>query len=117
MMVIEMRQAAKDRAFDLLDEIKDLGRKKKMAICELEETLYECFESSDEDEDEYKDVDEGYEPTDEEENNMDFRRKSYRYGRRYDMQHEGDDMEDGNYRSYRRRAMRMRRRNRMGRFV
>ena len=107
-----MRQAAKDKAFEILDEIKDLGRKKKMAICELEETLYDCFESSDEDEDEYKEIEDGYESDDD----MNFRgRRSYRYGHRYGMRH--DDMDDDMSHSYRRRAMRMRRRNRMGRFV
>ena len=71
MMVIELRQAAKEKAFDILEEIKHLGHEKKMALCELEETLYECFESSEEDD------------------------------------------EDVRYR----RSMRMRRRDRMGRFV
>lgn len=54
MMVIEMREAAKDKAFDLLEEIKNLGHQKKMALCELEDTLYECFESLDEDDEDYK---------------------------------------------------------------
>lgn len=125
MMVIEMRQAAKDKAFDILDEIEDLGRKKKMALCELKETLYECFESSD-DEDDYEDTEDRYEPIDEsaEDQDIDFRnRKSYKYNRNYAMRsamHDDDDMEDMNMRNsrmYRRRAMRMRRRDRMGRFV
>lgn len=111
MMIIETRQSAKDKAFDILDEIKDLGRKKKMAICELEETLYECFESSDEDEE----VESEYESGEDEDRDMDFRnRKFYRDNRR-EMHHEDED--DDTYRSYKRRQMRMRRRNRMGRFV
>jgi hypothetical protein len=48
MVMIEMREAAQDKAFELLDEIKDLGRQKKMALCELEDTLYDCFESESE---------------------------------------------------------------------
>lgn len=46
MIVIEMREAAYDKAFELLDEIKDLGKKKKMAICELEDAIWECYEAS-----------------------------------------------------------------------
>jgi hypothetical protein len=108
MMVIELRQAAKEKAFDLLEEIKTLGHEKKMALCELEETLYECFESSEEDDEEYEneDVD------------MEYRKRMpYRYGRRNmrDEMHDMDDEEMHNMRSNR-RSMRMRR-NRMGRFV
>lgn len=109
MMIIETRQAAKDKAFDLLDEIKDLGRKKKMAICELEETLYDCFESSEEDE-EYENSND-YIPG-EEDQDMEYRnRRSYRRGMRSGMRHEDEEQ------TMARRAMRMRRRNRMGRFI
>jgi hypothetical protein len=115
-MIIETRQAAKDKAFDILDEIKDLDRKKKMAICELEETLYECFESSDEDEYEDEEFESEHESDEEDDRDMDFRnRKSYRAGRLHQMRKE--DEEDDKYSSYKRRQMRMRRRNRMGRFV
>lgn len=111
MIVIEMRQAAKDKAFDLLDEIKDLGRQKKMALCELEETLYDCFESSESEEDEEYESD--YTPSEDVEYR---RRKSYRYGNRRSMHDDVHDDEDMDMRSYR-RSMRMRRRDRMGRFV
>ena len=116
MIMIEMRQAAKDKAFDLLDEIKDLGRQKKMALCKLEETLYECFESSEEDEEEYENSD--YSSDDNNDEEMDYRsRRSYR-GRRNmrsmrDGAFEDEDM-DPMRKSH--HAMRMRR-NRMGRFV
>lgn len=117
MMVIEMREAAKDKAFDLLDEIKDLGRQKKMALCELEDTLYDCFESSSEDD--YEDT-EKYEPG---YSDMRMRRRAnMRYNRHYAMRDDAmdDDMDEDvnmrNMRSYRRRNMRMRR-NRLGRFV
>lgn len=46
MVIIEMREAAFDKAFELLDEVKELGKQKKMVLCELEDTLYECYESS-----------------------------------------------------------------------
>ena len=125
MIIIETRQAAKDKAFDLIDEIEDLGHKKKMALCELKETLYDCFESSEEDEDEYDESEDRYEPVEEsdEDQDIDFRRRgSYRYNRNYAMRsgmrsHDVDDMDMRNSRAYRRRAMRMRRRDRMGRFV
>lgn len=117
MIVIELRQAAKDKAFDLLDEIKDLGHKKKMAICELEETLYDCFESSEEDDEEYESDE--YMSKDDEDDDIDYRsRRSYRYDDRHAMLHRDmhkDDETDMRFNG--RRNMRMRRRNRMGRFV
>lgn len=95
MMVIELRKAAQDKAFELLDEIKDLGHQKKMVLCELEDALYECFESSEE---EYEDY--------EKEPEMDFRRRgSYRYGMRKGIKsRDYDDYEDMQMR----RGMRMR---------
>ena len=54
MMVIEMREAAQNKAFELLDELHDLGHQKKMVLCELEDTLYDCFEDSKEEESEEK---------------------------------------------------------------
>lgn len=87
MMVIEMRQAAKDKAFELIDEIKDLGHQKKMAICELEDTLYDCFESSEDDEEsevEFPDMDD--------EEDVDFRRsKTSKYRRSMMRQHDDED--------------------------
>ena len=94
MMVIELRKAAQDKAFELLDEIKDLGHQKKMVLCELEDALYECFESSEE---EYEDY--------EKEPDMEFRkRRSYRYG----MRKHDDDYEDEYEGVKMRRGMRMR---------
>lgn len=94
MMVIELRKAAQDKAFELLDEIKDLGHQKKMVLCELEDALYECFESSEE---EYEDY--------EKEPDMEFRkRRSYRYG----MRKHDDDYEDEYEGMRMRRGMRMR---------
>lgn len=106
MMVIEMREAAQERALDLIDEMKDLGHQKKMALCELEDTLYDCFEESKGEED--------YEPSEE---GKDLGFKS-RYGHRYGMRNFDTD---GDYdmdlrRMYRRRSMSMRR-NKMGRYA
>ena len=98
MMVIETREAAKDKAFDLMDEINDLDHRKKMALCELEDTLYECFEEDDHEEDE--------------ESEIDYRRgRAYR-SRRSSMR-DHSDYEDDEYDMERRpkhyrRGMRMR---------
>ena len=109
MMVIELRQASKEKAFDLLEEMKSLGHEKKMVLCELEETLYDCFESSEEDEE----YDNEYTPEDE----MEYRRrKAYRYGNRRGMRGDMRDEDEEDVHSYH-RGMRIRRRNRMGRFV
>ena len=100
-----MREAAQDRAFDLLDEIKDLGHKKKMAICELEDTLHDCFESSEDDEEEF--------PEDDTEMKMRYRKQSrYRRSQMRNAHDEDDEWEDARLR---RRDMRMRR-NRMGKY-
>ena len=96
MMVIEMRKAAQDRAFGLLEEIKELGHQKKMVLCELEDALYECFESSEE---EYEDYDK--------EPEMEFsRRRSYRSGMR---KHDEEDDDDDDYEGMQMRGMRYRR--------
>lgn len=93
-MVVELRKAAQDKAFELLDEVKELGHQKKMVLCELEDALYECFESSEE---EYEDY--------EKEPDMEFRRRrSYRYG----MRKHDDDYEDEYEGMRMRRGMRMR---------
>ena len=55
MMIIELREALLDRALDQLDEAKKYGKKCKMAMCELEDTLYECYESSRYADEEYED--------------------------------------------------------------
>ena len=109
MVVSEMRDAAYDTAFELLDEAKHNAKKTKLTLCELEDAMYECYEASKDDERE--DYESG-------EPDMDFRsRKSYHYDE--DDMRDDDmdfDMRSGMRRSNRRRGLRMRR-NRMGRFV
>ena len=97
MMVIEMREAAQDKAFELIDELHELGHQKKMVMCELEDTLYDCFEGSEEELSDKSD-----EGTD-----LGFKRG---YNRNYAMRNFDDD-EDRymQMRMNRRRAMRMRR--------
>lgn len=105
-----MREAAQEKAFDLMDEAKDLNRQQKLVMCELEDTLYDCFEDSKEEE---------VESEDKTEEGTDLGFKKAGYNRHYAMRNfdkDDDDMMDHQVRQYRRRAMRMRR-NRMGRYV
>ena len=105
MVMIEMREAAKEAAFDLVGEAMDLQHQQKMVLCELEDTLYDCFEDSKEYEESEEKTDEG--------TDLGFKDK---YNRHYAMRNFEDDKMDQPMHSYRRRAMRMRR-NKMGRFV
>jgi hypothetical protein len=108
MVVIEMRDAAYDTAFELLDEAKHSAKKTKLTLCELEDAMYDCYEASKEDH-------EKYEPEEE----IELRgRRDYRHDEQYGVREDEDDMDmrSGMRRMNRRRGMRMRR-NRMGRFV
>lgn len=100
MMVIEMREAAQEKALDLVEELHELEHQKKMILCELEDALYDCFDNDDDKEDEKS----------EEGKDLGFKNK---YMRHYGMRNFDDDTEeDGMHHVYRRRSMRMRR-NRM----
>ena len=110
MVVIEMRDAAYDTAFELLEEAKHSAKKTKLTLCELEDAMYECYEAS-KDESEYT-----------EEPEMEFRgmsgnRSGYRHDD-YGVREDEDEMNmrSGMRRSGRLRSMRMRH-NRMGRFA
>jgi len=106
MVVIEMRDAAYDTAFNLLEEAKHSAKKTKLTLCELEDAMYDCYEASKEEHEDYES----------EEPEMEFRgRRGYR---EYDEDHahEDDYMRSGMRRSSRMRSMRMRR-NRMGQFA
>ena len=110
MVVIEMRDAAYDTAFELLDEAKHSAKKTKLTLCELEDAMYDCYEASKDDEQE------DYEP----ETELEYRSKG---GYRHDDHYDDDDEEEMRMRSGMRRmsrrsrgGLRMRR-NRMGRFV
>lgn len=99
MVVIEMREAAQEKALDLVDELHELGHQKKMILCELEDTLYDCFDTPKDDE-EKEDTEEG---TD----------LGFKATHRYSMRNFTDD--DDKYMRHRRRyGMR---RNRMGKYV
>ena len=107
MVVIEMRDAAYDTAFDLLEEAKHSAKKTKLTLCELEDAMYDCYEASKEEQDDYES----------EEPEVEFRgRRDYREYEDDRMREDEDDMRSGMRRSSRMRSMRMRR-NRMGRFA
>lgn len=111
MMVIEMRDNAYDTAFELLDEAKHSAKKTKLTLCELEDAMYDCYEATKEEREDY----------DDEYPDMEFRgRSGYRHDEHYGVREEDDDdrMDMRYKRAYRRGrgGLRMRR-NRMGRFV
>ena len=102
MVMIEMRDSLYDTAFDLLDEAKLNAKKTKLTLCELENAMYDCYESIKEEE------------NGEDEKDMKFRGVSgYKEDYRHDEQYGVGDDEDEEMRRqmhHRRRAMRMRRR-------
>ena len=107
MVVIEMRDAAYDTAFELLEEAKHSAKNTKLTLCELEDAMYDCYEASKEEHDDYES----------EEPEMEFRgRRGYREYEDDRMREDEDGMRSGMRRSNRMRSMRMRR-NRMGRFA
>jgi hypothetical protein len=104
MVIFEMRDSAYDAAFDLLEEAKHSAKKTKLTLCELEDAMYDCYESiKEENSEDY------YEPE------MDFRgrsgmRSNYRHDEYGVREDEDDDMpiHSGTRRYGRRRGMRMR---------
>ena len=100
MVMIEMRDSLYDTAFDLLDEAKLNARKTKLTLCELENAMYDCYESIKEE-------------NSEDDKDMKFRGVSgYKEDYRHDEQYGVGDDEDEEMRKmhHRRRNMRMRRR-------
>ena len=55
MVVIEMRDAVYETAFDLLDEAKLNAKKTKLSLCELENAMYDCYEASQKEHEDGKD--------------------------------------------------------------
>lgn len=100
MVMIEMRDSLYDTAFDLLDEAKLNAKKTKLTLCELENAMYDCYESIKEE-------------NSEDDKDMKFRGVSgYKEDYRHDEQYGVGDDEDEEMRKmhHRRRNMRMRRR-------
>lgn len=100
MVMIEMKDSLYDTAFDLLDEAKLNAKKTKLTLCELENAMYDCYESIKEE-------------NSEDDKDIKFRGVSgYKEDYRHDEQYGVGDDEDEEMRKmhHRRRAMRMRRR-------
>lgn len=73
--MIEFKNAFYEKAFDLFDQIEELGKKKKIAINKLKDAIYECYEES---------------KKDDEEDSMKYRN----YRMRRNMRHDDEDMFD-----------------------
>ena len=100
MVMIEMKDSLYDTAFDLLDEAKLNAKKTKLTLCELENAMYDCYESIKEE-------------NSEDDKDIKFRGVSgYKEDYRHDEQYGVRDDEDEEMRKmhHRRRNMRMRRR-------
>ena len=106
MMLIEFKDAAYSKAFELLDEAKEHSKNTKIVLCELEDALYECYESSGENE---------HDDNREYDSLGDSSEMNYRRGRRSAMRYHDEDDERLNRRMNSRRDTRMRR-NMMSRY-
>ena len=121
MIVIEMREAAYDKLFDLVDEVKELDKQKRMVMCELEEAAYDCYEASKSD-DEYEDTEEHEKDFDDEDEEfeMNFRknRNARNIARMRNMRmrdHDEYGMDKDTHKGY--RHVDARRRNRMKQYM
>jgi hypothetical protein len=103
MVMIEMRDSLYDTAFDLLDEAKLNAKKTKLTLCELENAMYDCYESIKE------------EDNSEDDKDMKFRgvsgyKEDYRHDEQYGVSDDEEEAMLNRRMSHRRRNMRMRRR-------
>lgn len=113
-MLIEFREAAYDKAFRLLDEVKERNKENKMVLCALEDAMYDCYEASHNSEEEYEDREDFEIPS--EEDGDDELEINYRGGSRgamrRNMRMRYRDNEEMGMRNYRMgRRMRRSRRN------
>lgn len=113
MILIEMREAAFDKALGLIDEAKHHSKETKLTLCELEDVLYDCYESvKDTDEEDYEKDEDRYESSenDNEDLEMNYRgMRGNRMRRNMRMRHHDDDyMMSGYRRSSRQMGRRMR---------
>lgn len=83
MIIYEFKESAYNKAFDLLEEIKDHGKKVKMAVCALEDALYDCYESEEDYEDESEELESNFRDREMYRKNMRMRRRNGMRRRRY----------------------------------
>lgn len=103
MVMIEMKDSLYDTAFDLLDEAKLNAKKTKLTLCELENAMYDCYESIKE------------ENSEEDKDEMKFRgvsgyKEDYRHDEEYGDRDDEEESMMNRRMAHRRRNMRMRRR-------
>lgn len=110
---VNFKEDAFCEAFDLVEEAKHNAKKTNMTICKLEDAMYDCYEASKEEHEDYEH---------EEEFELGLRgKKGYRHDEHYGIRDEEDDEEfkHSDMRRMNRRgrkALRMRR-DRMGRYA
>jgi len=102
MVMIEMKDSLYDTAFDLLDEAKLNAKKTKLTLCELENAMYDCYESIKEE-------------NSEDDKDMKFRgvsgyKEDYRHDEQYGVGDDEDEAMIEKRMAHRRHNMRMRRR-------
>lgn len=106
MMIIEMREAAFDKALEKLDEAKHHAKKTKLTLCELEDAMYDCYEMIKDKEEDYEENENLYSPEeDDEDYDIDFRRGSRNMRRSMKRMRRSDEDDDMNMRYMRRRNM------------
>lgn len=103
MVMIEMKDSLYDTAFDLLDEAKLNAKKTKLTLCELENAMYDCYESIKE------------ENSEEDKDEMKFRgvsgyKEEYRHNEEYGDRDDEEESMMNRRMAHRRRNMRVRRR-------
>ena len=103
MVMIEMKDSLYDTAFDLLDEAKLNAKKTKLTLYELENAMYDCYESIKEEENSEDDKD------------IKFRgvsgyKEDYRHDEQYGVGDDEDEAMIEKRMAHRRRNMRARRR-------
>lgn len=102
MVMIEMKDSLYDTAFDLLDEAKLNAKKTKLTLCELENAMYDCYESIKEE-------------NSEDDKDIKFRgvsgyKEDYRHDEQYGVGDDEDEAMIEKRMAHRRRNMRARRR-------
>jgi len=119
MMIIEMREAAIDKAFEKLEEVKHHAKNTKLTLCELEDAMYDCYEAvKEQGDEEYEDREDFEIPSEDEDEELElaYRGSGSRSGMRRAMRMRYHDDDEMNMRGMRRSARRMRRARRSSRY-
>lgn len=116
MMVIYMKNIAYEKAFDLIDELKEMCHEKKRVIFDLEKTIRQCLEYGKEDE--YSDLEDYDNDLDDDlyddDDNVNSSERRNEVGRRHSQKRDIRYYEEN---EEPRRRSNMPRKRRVGRFV